>query len=312
MPDTTLANVAIKDRYPVKWTQHVWVLGIREFPSYLVAGESGCAIIEAGVSALVPIILKGFESLGLSAPLKYLIAAHAHADHVSGLIRLKRLFPELILAGSEETARILEKEKIIQNFVREDRNYAEYLVQDGFFKGLMPQLSSGAVFVDQKYKEGEEIDLGDVHIRFVNAPGHAPGNTAFWIEPDSVALISDSAGYAKSSEDILPLFFHHYQNSIISLEKIKLMAAEHVGLGHNVIISGKDASRAFLDRAIRKTKEMKAKMVRNCDTDEKTLDFAETLSEKMLDYGLFKSFSKEARMGFLQLLIRRSFESLKE
>jgi 2-aminobenzoylacetyl-CoA thioesterase len=296
--------------YPVKWTKHIWLLGIPEFPSFLIAGENACALIEAGVSALVPQILKGFDSIGLFAPLKFLFAAHAHADHVAGLIMLKTLYPELILAGSKETARILEKEKIIQNFGREDLMYAKYMADEGFVEDVGPALSTGPVSMDREYEEGEVIDLGNVRIQLVDAPGHAPGNTAFWIQPDNVILISDSAGYAGSEDDILPLFFHHYKNAISSLEKIKSLEADHIGLGHNVIINGKDASAAFLDRAIGKTTQMRTEIARLGCNESKTLCFIETMSEKMLDYGLFKSFSKEVRENFARLLIRRALESL--
>ena len=38
--------------------------------------------------------------------------------------------------------------------------------------------------------------------------------------------------------------------------------------------------------------------------------FIENLSEKMLDYGLFKRFSKEVRVNFSRLLIHCALESL--
>ncbi len=296
--------------YPVRWTKHVWLLGIPEFPSFLIAGENACALIEAGASVLAPQILKDFDSLGLCAPLKFLFAAHAHADHVSGLIMLKTLYPELILAGAKETSRILKKEKIIQNFGREDLMYTKYLADEGFAEDVGLALPAGPVSMDREYDEGEVVDLGNVRIQMIDAPGHAPGSTAFRIQPDNAILISDSAGYAGSAEDILPLFFHDYKNAISSLEKIKSLEADHIGLGHNVIINGKDASAAFLDRAIEKTTQMRTEIAGLGCNESKTLCFIENMSKKMLDYGLFKSFSKEVRENFARLLIRRALESL--
>jgi 2-aminobenzoylacetyl-CoA thioesterase len=295
--------------YPVKWTQHLWLLGIPEFPSFLAVGRNGCALIEAGVSALVPKILKDLESLQLSVPLRFLVAAHAHADHVSGLIRLKHLFPELILTGSGETARILKKETIIQNFKREDRMYAKYLADEGFIGVSDSVLPEDPAAIDREYPDRACIDLGNVQIRLIDAPGHAPGNSVFRIEPDNVVLISDSAGYANSDADILPLFFHHFGHAVSSLEKIKSLNADHIGLGHNVVISGRNSSLAFLDRAIQKTYEMRSAII-ECSGDEAgILRYIQEMSGRMRGYGLFKSFSPEIRETYARLLFRRALES---
>jgi 2-aminobenzoylacetyl-CoA thioesterase len=291
------------------WTEHIRIIGIDEFPSFLVTGKTASVLIEAGVSSLVPNILKDIETINPRAPLKYLFAAHAHADHVCGLIRLKCIQPDLCFCGSEQTGRILGKAGVINTFFKEDAAYTNYLSTKGFPLNKEQQVPVEPVVLDGILENHRIIDLGGVYIEAIDVPGHAPGGLAFFIRPDNVALISDSAGYANTATDILPLFFHHFQNTVDSLIKLKSLKPGHVALGHNVHIDGEKYTNRFFDQAISDTQKMKTGILDKM-ADDTNMDIIESgLAEKMLRFKMFKGFSRKKLIRFSQLLIRRVVES---
>jgi len=297
-----------EDIYPLQWTENIWLLGVQEFPSFLVVGENAGAIIEAGASLLVPKILSDLKKLNLSTPLKYLVVTHAHADHVGGLIELKRIQPNLLLVGSRSSADMLSKKKIVKNFAREDVRYGKYLAGKGVVEEKQKIPGAEPLKFDNLVDNNELIDLGHVHLQFIDALGHAPGSIAILVKPDNAILISDSAGYAKSENDIYPLFFHNYSWFIDSLRKLKTFQPDHLGLGHNLTIDGKAASQEFLDHAINTTRQMKKWITQNTHSKISQEKVAGELADCMNRYGLLGSFSRDTQIGLAQLLIKRSVE----
>ena len=294
--------------YPLQWTRNIWLLGVREFPSFLVVGEKACALIEAGVSVLARKLSEDINSLNLSVPLKYLIAAHAHADHVNGLIKLKQMLPDLSLVGLKETADILGKEKIIHNLINEDALYTKYLSNLGIITESIEKLSGGPMQFDLVMDHQQTLDLGNLELQFLQAPGHAPGNTVIRVKQNNAFLISDTAGYANAIDDILPLFFHNYIHYLDSLNVIKNLEPDYIGLGHNLILSGKLECMTFLDQAIRSAQEMKEQIVSDIHNRLSPEKIESALADKMVRFGLFKSFSEKTLMSLSKLLIRRAVE----
>jgi len=301
-------KMKIPDIYPVQWTENIWLLGIREFPSFLVVGKKSCALIEAGVSLLVPKILTDLKSLNLSVPLKHLIITHPHADHVAGLMKLRYIIPDVVLVGSEDSAYILGKKTVIRNFAEDDVMYGNYLLNNRLFQGTNEQLSTDPMKVDIVVDNHELIDIGNVQLHFIDAPGHAPGNMAILIKPDNAILISDAAGYAKAENDIYPLFFHNYNRYINSLKKINFFKPDHLGLGHNLLVNSQESSIKFIDHAITRAEQLKKRITDETDGNTSPEKPVSEIADQLIHYGLFKSFSWEALISLSNLLIRRALE----
>ena len=255
------------------------------------------------------LLVSDIKSLNLDIPLKYLVAAHAHADHVMGLAALHQLKPGLLLMGSQKTAAILGNENIVSKFIQEDMAYEKYLSSSGIAISNHEQVSAGSVTLDQEVDRNSLLDLGDVQLKFIDAPGHAPGHMVVHVKPDNVFLISDAAGYASAKDDILPLFFHHFRHYLESLHAIKTAEPDYIGLGHNLFISGKKESLGFLENAIQATNSSKEQILGDLNKKTPAEKIESTLSAKMMHHGLFKSFAKETLMGFSKLLIRRVIET---
>ncbi len=292
--------------FPRKWTENIRMLGCQEFPYYLIIGENACAIVEGGVSALAPKVLKEFEALNLPAPLKHLVIAHAHTDHVTGLMRLKRMQPDFALTGSSDSEYILGKEKVVGNFIAEDAVYNEFMVREGIVEEVPEMLPVEPVEFDIIVNDDSIIDLGGVEMHFVSTPGHAPGATAVFVMPDNVLLISDSVGYGETEDDVFPLFFHNYSWFVESLEKLKALNPENIGLGHNLTIEGRERSRAFLDLAISESRSLKKEIDDKTASGVSSEELAYELAKRLANYGLFGYFPLDTLAGFTALIVRRA------
>jgi len=86
---------------------------------------------------------------------KYIVATHAHIDHVGGLAQLKRATgaPVLIHAG--------------------DLPLYENLAVQAEWLGVLPP---GVVKVDQLLKEGDALRIGSHVFEVLHTPGHSPGS----------------------------------------------------------------------------------------------------------------------------------------
>jgi glyoxylase-like metal-dependent hydrolase (beta-lactamase superfamily II) len=86
---------------------------------------------------------------------KYIVATHAHIDHVGGLAELKRATGAAVLMHAGDLP-------LYQNLAVQ----AEWL-------GLLPP---GVVDVDQFLKEGDTLRFGSHVLQVLHTPGHSPGS----------------------------------------------------------------------------------------------------------------------------------------
>jgi 2-aminobenzoylacetyl-CoA thioesterase len=292
-------------KMPRSWTPHIHLLGTQEFPYYLIHGNEAAAIVEGGLSALAGKVLEDLKTIPDLPPLRYLVAAHAHTDHVTGLLKLKLLLPDLKLVGTVDSAAILNKEKILAGFIEEDLTYAEFLRREGIISELPDRIPPVTPHFDLLVGDKDCLDLGDLTLQFVSAPGHAPGNLCVQILPDNALLISDTAGYGETSDDVYPLFFHHYQSYLDSLDKLAALASEHLGLGHNLTIDGQEAVHCFLAVARKSAEEFRKDVLNRCGKGEAEDSIIRDYAERLATYGLFGHFTDAALQNFVSFLVRR-------
>ena len=100
---------------------------------------------------------------------KYIVATHAHIDHVGGLEELKRATGAAVLMHERDLP--LYKNLAMQ---------AEWL-------GVPPP---GVVTVDQFLKEGDTLRIGSHVLEVLHTPGHSPGSLSLYLPGEHQKLFS--------------------------------------------------------------------------------------------------------------------------
>ena len=87
--------------------------------------------------------------------LEYIIATHYHTDHTGGINQIKKAYPNSKIIASEKEGSLLDSK------------------------------------VDILVSDNDEIELGDVSLRFILTPGHTPGGICIIVD-DEALLTGDT------------------------------------------------------------------------------------------------------------------------
>lgn len=226
----------------------VTVLGNRHFYLYAV-GSGPVAILEGGVSAVVPVVAKQVETGVLPGEVSHLVVMHAHFDHVCGIPGLRRVFPGARLAGSAEAGKVLRRPKIVANFYLEDAVVTGTMREQGLLEG-MPGPAVENMEIEHEIADGEKWDLGrDTELYFYHAPGHSPCSIMAYLPGGEVLFSSDSAGFPIDEKRLFPIFFAGYGRYLQTIERMRELPVEILAGAHELIVQGRQQVHRFLDLA---------------------------------------------------------------
>jgi metallo-beta-lactamase class B len=142
---------------------NTYYVGSHELASYLITTPEGHFLINSSFEETVPLIRGAVESLGFNMKdVKYLLASHAHSDHVAGHAKMRELTGAkvLVMEGDDDVIKSGGK--------------GQYLYVDSRW----PECP-----VDRVLKDGDEVQLGGVTLIARHTPGHTRGCTTWtWKE----------------------------------------------------------------------------------------------------------------------------------
>jgi 2-aminobenzoylacetyl-CoA thioesterase len=233
-----------------KIAENLYYMGGPFFVFYIVTGTEKTALIELGISQIVPQALSDIkEGLGGRVP-DILIAPHGHFDHAGACARWKKELPAAILCGASQAADALADEQNLPAYLRSMQS----VTANPFFKHTFPLAEDEAfiepVVFDRILKEGDTIDLGGETLEVIETPGHSACSLSLYHAPDKTLFVSDACGLPLSSGRIWPSAFMDGKLYIESIRKLMLREAEHICPGHNVPMNGADRNRRFLVKNI--------------------------------------------------------------
>jgi metallo-beta-lactamase class B len=138
---------------------NVYYVGSKELATYLITTPEGHFLINSGFEETVPLIRDAVNKLGLKlTDVKYLLASHAHSDHVAGHAAMKKLTGAkvLVMRGDAEVIR--------------SGGVGQYLYADSRWP---------ACEVDQVLDDGDKVTLGGTTLVARRTPGHTRGCTTW-------------------------------------------------------------------------------------------------------------------------------------
>jgi metallo-beta-lactamase class B len=144
---------------PHKVVGNVYYVGSKDLATYLITTPEGHLLINSGFEETVPLIRDAVEKLGFKmTDVKYLLASHAHSDHVAGHAALKKLTGAkvLVMRGDAEVIR--------------SGGQGQYLYADSRWP---------ACDVEQVLDDGDEVKLGGTTLVARRTPGHTRGCTTW-------------------------------------------------------------------------------------------------------------------------------------
>lgn len=239
----------------------------------------------------------------------YLIASHAHFDHVCGIPALRALYPEASVLASAEAQKVLGKTKIVQNFFAQDEKMSAVLVADEILEAMPTSPQPEEIEIDQIIGEGEEINLhGGLKLQVIDAPGHSPCSLAFYLPQEQIMFVSDAGGFQISDDSLFPIFFQGYELYLETLKRLSGFPTRVLAIPHEKIWAQGEVQ-AFYDRAIKTAQDAHANIEKMLD---KGMD-DEEIKRNLFSYyytGNLRIYTPENIITCVELLLRRVKEDL--
>ena len=198
-------NKSISAQYitPSKIFGNLYFVGIRAVCTHLIDTEEGLILIDPGISESLHIISENIRKLGFNpADIKYIIASHAHYDHMDAVAELAAVTGAKTFIGKDD----------LPLLTGELYHYP--------IKTFSP---------DVLLEDGDVITLGDTAIKCISTPGHTDGTMSFFFnvtdgEKSYRAGLFGGAGTNTLRRSFLEehnLSFQNRQKFIDSINKIK-------------------------------------------------------------------------------------------
>ncbi|HMO58426.1 MAG TPA: MBL fold metallo-hydrolase [Roseiflexaceae bacterium] len=206
------------------------------FNSYLVREADGLTLIDSGMGGAGKAIAAAAESLG--APIVRLALTHAHADHIGSLAELHAALPDAVVAVGEREARFMAGDFSI------DADEPQAKLRGGY--------AASPVQPTRLLRDGDTLGS----LRVVAAPGHTPGQIAFFDPRDGTLIAGDALQTAGglAVAGVLRIFFPfpalatwHGPTALATAERLRALRPARLAVGHGAVI---EQPEAMLDNAI--------------------------------------------------------------
>ncbi len=160
----------VRIRKPGKIDGNLWFFGAEESGVYLLRGDHGTAMINGGMSYILPDVLAQMSEFGIvPGEITRLLILHSHFDHVGTVPYFKRNYPAIEVLASEAAVKTFEKPKAIE-FINSYNQLSAGEMNESL-KGF--DLEWRADIEPSPVREGDIIDLGGVALTIYETPGHS-------------------------------------------------------------------------------------------------------------------------------------------
>lgn len=212
-------------------------IGNQDNPIYLLGQKGNWALIEGGITAQFPTVLKNLELLvGNLGEIKSWFILHSHYDHCGLLSYLYPLLPEVqVFAGAQTSTNFL-KEKSIQ--VIESLNndvFKNSEIWENFQFWKKQPLNTIPITTIHPYDKWTLTATIEFHI--LPTPGHSDCSIALFETNSGTLFASDALGEYISMTNWFPLAFANINEYLSSIKTLEGTQPKTIALGHGQIIT---------------------------------------------------------------------------
>lgn len=224
--------------------------------AFLVVTKQKAALIDSGFSFCANQMIENIEKLLGNRTLDYVLLTHSHYDHASGSAYCRLRYKSVKVAASAYAAKIFSKPSAIA-VMREMNASAAQTYGILKFEDRLDQLQ-----VDLTVGEGDIIDLGDVSLQVMDAPGHTKCSIAFYIPQEKMLISCETMGVYAAERLVSPAYLVGYEMSLNFIRRTLEMEIEKLLVPHYGVLTEK-ACRDFLTDALRCSRQLKEMIIRD-------------------------------------------------
>lgn len=289
-------------------TDNVTCLGNKHFHFFIV-GKKEAALVECGITGATVIFSRQWQAMFSQPNIQYLVAMHAHYDHICGIPSLQELFPAAVVAGSPHAQKVMAKPSILKGFFEQDQWTSEVLRHEGYISEPVSIPPVTTIEVDYLLNDGEVLSLdGGVGLEIAAAPGHSPCSIAAYLPSDRVMFLSDAGGFQISDTEIFPIFFQGYELYIETIKRLMGYPARVLAIAHERIWTGSEIE-TFYRRGLDAAKSAFVEIRRLVEAGTNGAEMQELLFSRYY-HGNLRLYSPENIRTCINLLVRRVQECL--
>ncbi len=231
-----------------KISEKFYIIGAPYSYEYLIISENLNILFDTGTAFWGRRIKNYLKGKNINK-IDFLFFTHSHYDHVGG-------FPEILseveigkIVAHPYFKRVLKSEKALKLInlfnIKELELFDENTKYN--FKGFEISLEA---------EEGKILKFDNIEIKIIETPGHTRDSVSYYVLPYKIAIVGESVGVPNGEYNyILPQFLSSCEDYIKSIEKIKKLDIEILGLPHEKIIKEKENVQKFLENSIKNTFE---------------------------------------------------------
>ncbi|MFH1136090.1 MAG: MBL fold metallo-hydrolase [Pseudomonadota bacterium] len=215
-----------------------FVVGHPGMPVYLLDGPTP-VLFDAGIAPLAPLYVREIKEILGDRPPALLFLTHSHFDHVGAAGFFKAAWPELKIAASPLTGKVIAKPTAVSLITKLNeetagaiRNWGQKDIWDVPFKPFL---------LDEPLSPGQKIELGpELTVIAIPTPGHTRDFVSYYVPQKNILVASEAVGCEQNGY-IMTEFLTDFDLYRESLERLAGLETDVLCQGHHLVFTGPDA-----------------------------------------------------------------------
>ncbi len=221
---------------------------------FLFLTKQKAALIDSGYACCAEQMIENVKRALGGRTLDFILLTHSHYDHASGSAYCRPHFQNVKILASAYAAKIFSRPSALAVMRIMNQNAARLYHLENYEDKL------DELRVDWTVGEGDVIDLGDVSLRVMDAPGHTKCSIAFYIPQEKMLISCETMGVYGGKHRVAPAFLVGYEMSMNFIRRALKMEIEKLLVPHYGVLTGQ-ACRDFLNDALRCNRQLKELIV---------------------------------------------------